>query len=98
MLDCQLYGLKAGWHHFTNVLLHCIAVILLFIALQRMTGALWRSAFVAALFALHPSAGGGGGSGGEPKDVARGGFFLPPLLRYGPHDQAPWSCRYLSGA
>src|SRR5215475_15242165 len=50
MLDSQLYGLKAGWHHFTNVLLHALAVVLLFVALQGMTGALWRSAFVAAVF------------------------------------------------
>ena len=45
MLDCQLHGLNAGWHHFNNVLLHCLAVVLLFVALQQMTGALWRSAF-----------------------------------------------------
>src|SRR5438132_12724121 len=54
MLDCQLYGLKAGWHHCTNVLLHSIAVMLLFVALLQMTGAFWRSAFVAAVFAIHP--------------------------------------------
>jgi hypothetical protein len=54
MLDCQLYGLNASGHHFTNVLLHTIAVILLFLALQQMTGSLWRSGFVAALFAIHP--------------------------------------------
>ncbi len=54
MLDCQLYGLKAGGHHFTNVLLHTVAVVLLFLVLQQMTGAIWRSAFVAALFAIHP--------------------------------------------
>src|SRR6267143_694393 len=49
MLDCQLYGLNACGHHFTNVLLHTIAVLLLFLALQQMTGSLWRSGFVAAL-------------------------------------------------
>ena len=54
MLDCQLYGLKAGWHHFTNVLLQSIAVMLLFVGLLQMTGAFWRSAFVAAVFAIHP--------------------------------------------
>ena len=54
MLDCQLYGLKPAGHHFTNVLLHTIAVILLFLVLRRMTGTLWQSAFVAALFAIHP--------------------------------------------
>jgi protein O-mannosyl-transferase len=54
MLDCQLYGLNAAGHHLTNVLLHTIAVILLFLVLRKMTGTLWRSAFVAALFAIHP--------------------------------------------
>ena len=54
MLDCQLYGLNAAGHHLTNVLLHTIAVILLFLVLRQMTGTLWRSAFVAALFAIHP--------------------------------------------
>ena len=54
MLDCQLYGLKAGGHHFTNVLLHTVAAILLFLALWQMTDAIWRSAFVAAVFTIHP--------------------------------------------
>src|SRR4051794_8196518 len=54
MLDCQLYGLKPGAHHFTNVLLHSIVAILLFLVLQQMTSALWRSAFVAVVFAVHP--------------------------------------------
>ncbi len=54
MLDYQVYGRNAGGHHFTNVLLHTIAVLLLFLVFAQMTGALWRSAFVAALFAIHP--------------------------------------------
>jgi hypothetical protein len=54
MVDCQLFGLKAGGHHFTNVLLHTTAVLLLFVLLREMTGKLWRSAFVAAVFAIHP--------------------------------------------
>src|SRR5437773_11356968 len=60
MLDCQLYGLKAGGHHFTNVLLHSVAVVLLFFVLRQMTGgpsrtgSIWQSAFVASLFAIHP--------------------------------------------
>src|SRR4029453_1137672 len=53
-LDCRLYGLNAGGHHFSNVLLHTVAVVLLFVALQQMTGALWRSSFVATVFAIHP--------------------------------------------
>ena len=54
MLDCQLYGLHAWGHHLTNLLLHTGSTVLLFLTLRRMTGALWRSAMVAALFALHP--------------------------------------------
>ena len=54
MLDCQLFGPSPGAHHLVNVLFHGINSILLFLVLQRMTGARWRSAFVAALFALHP--------------------------------------------
>lgn len=54
MVDIQLYGLNAGGHHVTNVLLHTLDTILLFALLHRTTGALGRSAFVAALFAVHP--------------------------------------------
>src|SRR6266702_8112708 len=54
MLDCQLYGLNASGHHLTNVILHTISVLLLFLVLRQMTGAFWQSAFVAALFAIHP--------------------------------------------
>ena len=54
MLDCQLFGLDSGRHHLTNVLLHALAVLLLFAFLHLATGARWPSAFVALLFALHP--------------------------------------------
>src|SRR5436853_4948194 len=54
MIDCQLYGLKAGGHHFTNVLLHTIAALLLFYWLGNATGRFWSGAFVTALFAIHP--------------------------------------------
>ena len=54
MLDCQLYGMNPTGHHWTNVELHIANTLLLFFILFKMTGALWGSAFVAALFALHP--------------------------------------------
>lgn len=54
MLDCEVYGLKAWGHHLTNLLWHTANVLLLFGVLRTMTGALWRSALVAALFAWHP--------------------------------------------
>ena len=54
MLDVQLYGQFAGGFHRTNLLLHTANVLLLFLLLRQMTGATWRSGFVAALFAVHP--------------------------------------------
>jgi tetratricopeptide (TPR) repeat protein len=54
MFDCQLFGVKAWWPHLVNLLLHAANTVLLFRLFQRMTGAVWRSAAVAALFALHP--------------------------------------------
>ncbi len=54
MLDWQLFGYNAGGHHWTNVIIHIFNTILLFLLLRMMTGAIWRSAFVAALFAIHP--------------------------------------------
>jgi tetratricopeptide (TPR) repeat protein len=54
MMDCQVYGLWAGGHHLTNVLLHALATVFLFFALRKLTAATWSSALVAALFALHP--------------------------------------------
>lgn len=54
MLDCQLFGANAGGHHWTNVILHLINTLLLFAVLRNLTGTLWRSACVAALFAAHP--------------------------------------------
>lgn len=54
MLDCHLFGLNAGGHHLTNLLLHSLNVLLLFFVLNRMTGRIWRSAGVACLFAIHP--------------------------------------------
>ena len=54
MMDCQLFGLNSGSQHVVNVALHAANVLLLFLLLQRATGALWRSFFVAALFAVHP--------------------------------------------
>ncbi len=54
MLDCQLFGLSPAGHHLTNLLFHLANVLLVFLVLRRMTGATWRAALVAALFALHP--------------------------------------------
>jgi protein O-mannosyl-transferase len=54
MLDSELYGLNPGGYHYTNIAFHIANTLFLFFILFRMTGALWKSAFVAALFAVHP--------------------------------------------
>jgi hypothetical protein len=54
MADCELFGLNPGAHHLVNVLFHMANVALLFLLLLRLTGELWPSAFIAALFAWHP--------------------------------------------
>jgi protein O-mannosyl-transferase len=95
MLDCQLYGLNAGWHHFTNVFLHTLAAILLFFALQQMTGAVWRSAFVAAVFAIHPLRVESVAWIAERKDVLSGVFFMLTLLAYVHYVRRPRTTRYL---
>lgn len=96
MLDCQLYGLKPGGHHFTNVFLHTIGAILLFVALNQMTGALWRSAFVAALFAIHPLHVESVAWVAERKDVLSGVFFMLTLLAYLRYVRKPSLTLYLT--
>jgi tetratricopeptide (TPR) repeat protein len=98
MLDCQLHGLNAGWHHFTNVLLHCLAVVLLFVALERMTGALWRSAFVSAVFAVHPLHVESVAWIAERKDVLSAFFFMLTLVAYLYYTRSPSVGRYLTVA
>ena len=95
MLDCELYGLKSGWHHFTNVLLHTLAAMLLFLALQQMTGAGWRSAFVAAVFAIHPLRAESVAWIAERKDVLSGVFFMLTLLAYMYYARLPRARGYL---
>ncbi len=82
MLDCQLYGLQPWGHHLTNILLHAAAAILLFLALRKLTGSLWPSAFVAALFAIHPLRVESVAWVSERKDVLSGVFFMLTLLAY----------------
>jgi tetratricopeptide (TPR) repeat protein len=82
MLDCQLFGLNAGPHHLTNVLLHAGAVLLLFEFLRRTTAALWASAVTAAIFAIHPLRVESVAWIAERKDVLSGFFFMLTLLSY----------------
>ncbi len=91
MLDCQLYGLKPGCHHLTNVLLHAATAIFLFLSLQRMTGALWPSAFVGAVFAIHPLRVESVAWVAERKDVLSGLFFMLTLWFYVRYVERPAS-------
>ena len=95
MLDCQLYGLNAGGHHLTNVILHTISVLLLFLLLKQTTNALWQSAFVAALFAIHPLHVESVAWIAERKDVLSAVFFLLTLAAYVRYARAPSPPRYL---
>jgi len=82
MLDCQLFGLDAGKHHLINVLLHSVAVVLLFLVLRRLTSDTWPAAFVAALFAIHPLRAESVVWISERKDVLSGLFFMLTLWAY----------------
>jgi Flp pilus assembly protein TadD len=98
MLDCQLYGLRAGYHHLTNVLLHTASAVLLFLVLNRMTRALWRSAFVAALFAIHPMGVESVAWIAERKDVLSGVFFMLTLWAYAGYARNPKSWMHYGAA
>jgi len=95
MLDCQLCGLNAGGHHATNVILHTIAVLLLFHVLRQLTGAVWKSAIVAALFAIHPLHVESVAWISERKDVLSAVFFLLMLSAYNRYVRAASLARYL---
>jgi protein O-mannosyl-transferase len=80
--DCESFARYAWGHHLTSVLLHAANAILLFLVFWRMTGALWPSAFVAAVFALHPLRAESVAWVAERKDVLSGLFFMLTLAAY----------------
>jgi len=94
MLDVELYGMNAGAHHLTNVVFHMLNSMLLFLLLHRMTGALWRSAMVAALFAVHPLHVESVAWISERKDVLSAFFGFLTLLTYEEYVKRPGRLRY----
>ena len=82
MLDCQVWGLDPAGHHAVNILLHATAVLLLFHVLNGMTGQIWRAAFVAAVFAIHPLRAESVAWISERKDVLSGVFFMLTIAMY----------------
>ncbi|MHC4498963.1 MAG: glycosyltransferase family 39 protein, partial [Planctomycetota bacterium] len=95
MLDWQLFGDDAGGHHLTNLLLHIANTLLLLAVLKRMTDALWRSAFVAALFALHPCHVESVAWISERKDVLSTLFWLLTMAAYVRYVNRPRISSYL---
>jgi tetratricopeptide (TPR) repeat protein len=105
MLDVQCYGVhpapeywkdpEAGGHHLTNLLLHAASAIVLFLTLRQMTGTFWRSALVAAMFAVHPLHVESVAWIAERKDVLSGLFWMLTMLAYGWYARRPALGRYL---
>lgn len=94
MLDIHLFGMNSGLHHLTNLFFHIINSLLLFAVLRRMTGALWRSAFVAALFALHPLHVESVAWVSERKDVLSTLFWFLTMISYVRYVEDPKFSRY----
>jgi len=96
-IDYALYDLEPGGYHVTNLLLHTASAILLFLAFARMTGDVWRSGFVAAVFAVHPLHVESVAWVSERKDVLSGLFMMLTLHAYIRYREKPdsWS-RYLA--
>ncbi|SPE57173.1 putative Tetratricopeptide TPR_2 repeat protein [Verrucomicrobia bacterium] len=98
ILDVQLFGLNPGAHHLTSLILHAANAVLLFLLLQRLTGACWCSSLVAALFALHPLHVESVAWLAERKDVLSAFFFILTLWAYARYAAIPargrtiWYC------
>jgi tetratricopeptide (TPR) repeat protein len=96
-VDYALYGLEPSGYHLTNLLLHTMSAVLLFLVFARMTGEVWRSGFVAAVFAIHPLHVESVAWVSERKDVLSGLFMMLTLYGYVHYRELPssWS-RYLA--
>lgn len=95
MLDYELYGLNPAGYHWTNLLFHIANTLLLFFLFSRMTGSIWKSAFVAALFALHPLHVESVAWISERKDVLCTFFWILTMSSYVHYVERPGSFTYL---
>jgi tetratricopeptide (TPR) repeat protein len=95
LLDVTLFGLNPGGHHATSLVIHVLNVILVFLWLRSMTGAVWKSAVVAALFAVHPLALESVAWIAERKNVLSTMFLLLTLWAYVWYARKPGILRYL---
>jgi len=94
MLDIEIHGLNPMGHHLTNLQIHIVNSILLFLVLKMMTGALWQSSFVAALFALHPLHVESVAWVAERKDVLSTFFWILSMWAYVRYVRHPEKKRY----
>ncbi len=94
MADAQVYGVSAGGFHLTNLLWHIVNTLLLFGLFRRLTGAAWRSAWVAAMFALHPLHVETVAWVTERRDVLSTAFWLLTMWAYANYAQLPSRTRY----
>lgn len=95
MLDYQLFGIRPGMHHLVNLFLHMLNTLVLFLVFKRTTGTLWRSAFVAGLFALHPLNVESVAWVAERKNVLSTFFWMLTMLAYSYYVKSPGLTRYL---
>jgi regulator of sirC expression with transglutaminase-like and TPR domain len=95
MMDYQLYGMNAGGYHLTNLILHVLSTLLIFLLFSHMTAEIWKSAFVAALFALHPLHVESVAWVAERKDVLSAFFWMLTLCLYAHYAEKPVIKRYL---
>jgi len=96
MLDVDLYGLNPMGHHWTNLQIHIVNTILLFLVFNRMTGALWQSSLVAALFAVHPLHVESVAWVAERKDVLCTLFWILSMWAYAGYVRYSTKIRYVS--
>jgi Flp pilus assembly protein TadD len=95
MTDCQFFGLNPGWHHLSSVFFHMVNTLLLFFVFRQMTRAVWRSAFVAALFALHPLHVEPVAWVADRKDVLSTFFWMLTMWVYVRYAERPGFTRYV---
>ncbi len=94
MVDVSLYGVNPGAHHLTNVQLHIINTLLMFLVFSRMTGDIWKSAFIAAIFAVHPLHVESVAWVSERKDVLSACFWLLTMWTYLIYTRKPYRLWY----
>jgi tetratricopeptide (TPR) repeat protein len=95
MLDCQLFGLNPFWHHLVSMVLHIVNSLLLLWILNSLTGSIWASAFVAAVFALHPLQVESVAWAAERKTVLSGLFWFLTIAVYTWYTKKPGIRRYI---